>query len=142
MSTSETDVRGHPARVLRSRADRIVGGVCGGLGAHLGIDPAWLRIAFVALTLGGGAGVLLYLIAWVAIPEAPVGADPSERVARHPAIGNGDASLVVGLGLFVLGIALLLGRVAPWFADITWPVLLIVVGAGVVASTRRRRERS
>lgn len=56
----------------RKRDDKVVAGVCSGLGEYLGIDPVWLRIAFVALTFGGGSGVLLYFIAMLAIPEEEV----------------------------------------------------------------------
>lgn len=55
--------------IRRKREDRVLAGVCSGLGDYLGIDPLWIRIAFVALSLGGGSGVLLYIIAVLAIPE-------------------------------------------------------------------------
>ena len=55
-------------RLLRSRRDRMIGGVCGGLGRYLNVDPVLLRIAAVALALAGGVGVLAYLVAWVLIP--------------------------------------------------------------------------
>jgi phage shock protein C len=55
-------------RVRRSRQDRVIGGVCGGLGRYLQIDPVLLRIAAVALALSGGLGVLAYIIAWIVIP--------------------------------------------------------------------------
>jgi phage shock protein PspC (stress-responsive transcriptional regulator) len=60
-----------PARLYRSRSDRMVGGVCGGLGHYFNLDPVWIRLAFVLLALGG-AGVLAYLILWVVIPERPL----------------------------------------------------------------------
>ncbi|AEA27847.1 phage shock protein C, PspC [Pseudonocardia dioxanivorans CB1190] len=57
-------------RLVRSRSDRMLGGVCGGVAAQLGIDPALLRIGLVALTiLGAGAGAVLYVAAWVLAPE-------------------------------------------------------------------------
>jgi len=43
--------------------------VCAGLGAYFGVDPTLVRLAFVVLTVFGGAGVLLYLCAWLLIPE-------------------------------------------------------------------------
>jgi len=63
--TTVTEIR----RVRRSRQDRVIGGVCGGLGRYLQVDPVLLRIAAVALALSGGLGVLAYIIAWIAIPE-------------------------------------------------------------------------
>ncbi|HMI27059.1 MAG TPA: PspC domain-containing protein, partial [Streptosporangiaceae bacterium] len=44
-------------------------GVCAGLAAYFGIDPALIRLAFALFTIFGGAGVLLYLVAWIVIPE-------------------------------------------------------------------------
>ena len=53
----------------RSRNDRIVAGVCGGLGEFFGINPLWFRIAFlIALIPGGVPGLLLYFLAWIIIP--------------------------------------------------------------------------
>jgi phage shock protein C len=67
----ETDTDTRPARTLRrSRSDRMVAGVCGGVAAMFGIDAALVRIALVAATLlGFGAGAILYLICWMVVPE-------------------------------------------------------------------------
>lgn len=54
----------------RSRSDRVLAGVCGGLGAFFGIDTIWFRIAFlIALIPGGVPGLLAYFICWVVIPS-------------------------------------------------------------------------
>ena len=90
-----TEVR----RVRRSRQDRVIGGVCGGLGRYLQVDPVLLRIAAVALALSGGLGVLAYIIAWIAIPEE-TGDEPvlvEGRDNRH------GVALVVGAALVALG---------------------------------------
>jgi phage shock protein C len=56
-------------RLRRSRTDKMVAGVCGGLAAELGVDAALLRIALVALTLlGVGTGAVLYLAVWLLAP--------------------------------------------------------------------------
>jgi phage shock protein PspC (stress-responsive transcriptional regulator) len=57
------------ARIRRSRSDRKVAGVAGGLGRHLDIDPVILRVAFVVLTFFGGVGLLLYVALWLLLPE-------------------------------------------------------------------------
>jgi phage shock protein PspC (stress-responsive transcriptional regulator) len=56
-------------RLYRKREGQIVAGVCAGLADYLGIDATLIRLAFAALTIFGGAGVLLYLIAWALVPE-------------------------------------------------------------------------
>ncbi|WP_226361704.1 PspC domain-containing protein [Pseudonocardia sp. ICBG1142] len=58
-------------RLRRSSTDRMLGGVCGGLAADLGVDPALLRIAVLVLTLfTGGAAALVYLAVWLIAPAA------------------------------------------------------------------------
>lgn len=60
-------------RLQRSRTDRMLGGVCGGLASSLGVDVTLLRIGLVALTvLGAGIGVVFYVAAWILAPEADV----------------------------------------------------------------------
>ncbi|SHE78536.1 PspC domain-containing protein [Streptoalloteichus hindustanus] len=57
-------------RFRRSRANRMLGGVCGGAATMLGVDAALLRVLLVAATLFGfGAGALLYLVCWLLVPE-------------------------------------------------------------------------
>lgn len=57
-------------RLYRSRNERVLGGICGGLGEYLDLDPVVIRLVWIALTLVSfGTGILVYLIAWLAIPE-------------------------------------------------------------------------
>ncbi len=58
-------------KLYRSRNDKMIGGVCGGLGEFLGVDPTLVRLAFVILAIFGGSGILLYIIAWLIIPPSP-----------------------------------------------------------------------
>jgi phage shock protein PspC (stress-responsive transcriptional regulator) len=62
-------------RLYRSRKDRKLAGVCGGLGAYCGWDPVIFRIVRVLLALGYGVGVVAYLVCWFVVPEEPP-ADP------------------------------------------------------------------
>ncbi len=60
-----------PKALKRSSSDRILFGVCGGMGEYFGVDPVWFRLLFVLFGLPGGVpGILLYLICLVVIPEA------------------------------------------------------------------------
>ncbi|NLE11089.1 MAG: PspC domain-containing protein, partial [Actinobacteria bacterium] len=58
-------------RLYRSRSDKMIGGVCGGLGEYFDVDPTIIRVLWVAVTLFGGAGVIAYLILWVIVPQEP-----------------------------------------------------------------------
>ena len=59
-------------RVYRSRKERILGGVCGGIGAYFNIDPVLVRVAWAVLVFAYGVGLLGYIIAWIIIPEEPM----------------------------------------------------------------------
>ena len=58
-------------RLYRSRKDRMIAGVCGGLGEYFGIDPTLVRLLFVFAALFYGPGVLAYLILMLVVPEEP-----------------------------------------------------------------------
>ena len=56
-------------KLFRSKKNKVIAGVCGGIGEYFGVDPILIRLLWVIFTLMGGAGVLAYIIAWVIIPE-------------------------------------------------------------------------
>jgi len=59
-------------RLYRSGSERILGGVCGGLGEYFNVDPTIVRILYILFTLlSFGTGVLLYLILWLIVPRNP-----------------------------------------------------------------------
>ncbi|MBT4376498.1 PspC domain-containing protein [archaeon] len=56
-------------RLYRSKKDRIIAGVCAGIGEYFNLDPVLIRLLWVIGTLIYGAGILAYIIAWIIIPE-------------------------------------------------------------------------
>ncbi len=58
-------------KLYRSRTNRQLAGVCGGLGEYFSIDPTLVRILFVILALAGGPGIILYIILALIVPEEP-----------------------------------------------------------------------
>lgn len=60
-----------PKRLYRSRTDRMLAGVCGGIADYLGADPTVVRIVTVVVALLPGPAILAYLAAWLLIPEEP-----------------------------------------------------------------------
>ena len=64
-------------KLYRSRTDRQVAGVCGGLAAYFNVDVTLMRVLFVLLGIFGGAGIVLYIAMWIIVPkEPPVGGAP------------------------------------------------------------------
>ena len=109
---SEHTVEGQAVRRLeRSRDDRMLAGVCGGLARYFGIHPAFYRVGFVVLTLIGGAGILVYLAALLVIPDE--GHD--ESIAAETLRQSRDRPWpLIGLGLLGLAGVVLLSRVTLW----------------------------
>lgn len=124
-----------PRLLRRSRDDRVIAGVCGGLGRYLGIDPVLLRIAFVVLALAGGGGVLLYLVAWVLIPNERPGETPGDAAPS----GGETLRLVVGGLLIAVGALMLLEMSIPRIGRYVWPLALIAIGVAVIVQTSVRR---
>jgi phage shock protein C len=113
----------------------VVAGICGGLGRHLGVDPVLLRIAFVALALANGIGLIAYAVAWIVIPEEPAG----QPAAAAPADRGETGRLVLGGALVVLGLVLLLDRLAPDLQRLFWPVVVVAIGVAIILFGMRRR---
>jgi len=124
-----------PTRVLRrSSEDRVIAGVCGGLGRYLGVEPILLRIAFVVLAVAGGSGVLLYVVAVLLIPSER----PGDHVGPFRTVPGATGRILAGTALIALGTILLLDRVFPWFGRVVGPINLIAIGVAVLVWGTRR----
>jgi phage shock protein C len=72
------------SRLMRSRRDKVIAGVCGGLGEYFNIDPVVVRLIFVLATLTSGIGFVLYPVLWLIMPKAPSGMPPTfPDTAQH-----------------------------------------------------------
>lgn len=118
-------------RLYRSRKNRMIAGICGGLAEYLNIDPVLIRIAWVALTFLGGSGLLIYIVGIIIIPE-----NTSQIIdSEHPPVKN-DRGLFWGSLLILVGVGLLLKQFGffyyfniwhlPWKS--IWSVILIIIG--------------
>lgn len=75
-------------RIYRDPDNRILGGVCSGMGAYWQIDPLVFRLLFVLAFLVFGVGLVLYLILWIVIPEAKTAAQKLEMKGKPVNISN------------------------------------------------------
>ena len=142
MSDTASSGTAGPGRtpLRRSRTDRKVAGVAGGLARHLDVDPLLVRIAFVVLTLcGAGIGVLLYLACVLLVPDE--GTDVSDAqyfVDRHGRVLAAAAAVVVVLAL--------VGTTSPWAhwaRPGPWRLVAVLAVLGVLWAVRRdRREHA
>jgi phage shock protein PspC (stress-responsive transcriptional regulator) len=126
-----------PHRLARSRDDRVIAGVCGGLGEYFGVDAVLIRIAALVLVFAGGAGLLLYAIGWIAMPEEPDPGVPGQPPA--PGTERTSGALALGVLFVALGAFFLVDEIWSDFLawKYIWPVVLIAVGAAVLVRARR-----
>jgi phage shock protein PspC (stress-responsive transcriptional regulator) len=133
-----------PSQLRRSRTDKMIGGVAGGLAEYSGIDALLWRVGFVALTFAGGSGILVYLLLWLLMPAGPPtgpgeqqGGWSARRRERPP---TGPRSPVPGITMAVL--LILIGALVLLTNFTAWDIgprgflgtALLVVGAGLVAA--------
>ncbi len=136
----------HPEGLRRSRSDRKIAGVCGGLGRQLGIDPTVLRVAMVVLTIVGGLGIPLYVILALVMPNEgsdstavtnAIGPHLPEQVRSGP----GLAILIGGVVLVASFIVSGIGNDHFWWGG--WPPFpLLVIGGLIAWIVVRRRQRA
>lgn len=131
----EEEAVGPRRPLLRSKDDRWLWGVAGGLAEHTGFSATLIRIAFVALSLFGGAGVLAYLVLAVALPQDDGSGNPvPESVwARLGKVALACILVAVGLGLAVGLAAISAWTTATGHGTIV-ALVVIVLGAGLVAA--------
>lgn len=120
-------------RLHRSRSDRVVAGVAGGLGEYTGVDPRLFRVLLVVLSFFGGVGVLLYLVGWLFLATDGDGVSPAETL-RFGGTGRspGEGAVLV-LAVLAAGAAVIRGDVG----DVT---LLVLAAAGALLLVRRSRH--
>lgn len=135
-----------PRRLYKSRQNRVIDGVCGGIAEYFGVDSTVVRILWVLITLLGGSGLILYIIAMIIVPvnrenfvQTPVAASASGRAER---------TRYWGIVLILVGAFLLMINFG-WFADFDWwsfsstvvfPVLLIIIGILFIYVYSRKRQ--
>lgn len=123
-------------RLQRSRSDRMLAGVSGGLARYFEIHPAVFRVGFVVLTLLGGAGVLIYAAAALVMPDE----GKEDSVASAALRNRKDHPWpLIGLALLAVAGALLLSRATLWPDGDTW-FLFLIAGALILWVTRHSTE--
>ncbi|WP_369130549.1 PspC domain-containing protein [Modestobacter roseus] len=123
-------------QLRRSRTDKVIGGVAGGLADYTGVDALLWRVGAIALTLAGGSGIVIYVLLWLLMPAAPAG-QPGDPAAA-PQRPSGPRSPVPGVTVAALLIVLGLGVLVTQFTDLDVGArgflgsALLVVGVGLV----------
>jgi phage shock protein C len=155
-------------RLYRSRDDRMIWGVCGGLAKYFDIDPVIVRIIMILLIFAGGAGILAYIILAIVVPlESSQASEPREVIKenveemRQTASQLGDdmrstfakkegapeetakyrhrGHHALGIILIVIGVFFLIASFFAWLSwKFLWPLILIAIGLLIIFGVRRR----
>ncbi|MEA2506298.1 MAG: hypothetical protein QOH48_916 [Actinomycetota bacterium] len=123
-------------RLTRRRDHKLIAGVCTGLGDYTGLDPIVFRIAFIALAIIGGSGLLLYGLAWLIIPEG--GAATSHA---HDLFGRFGTTPWLGVAFVIAGGAVLLSQAGLWRPPVVWGAALLILGIILFREHESRPER-
>src|SRR6185369_11681187 len=89
-SSSSSEAPAMRERLYRSRSDRMLFGVAGGMADWLDMDPSVVRLIWALLILAGGIGLLLYIVAAIVVPEEPLGMPGMAGAAAAPGAAAGD----------------------------------------------------
>jgi phage shock protein C len=132
-------------RLYKSRKEKMIDGVCGGIAEYANVDPTIIRLIFFLLIFAGGAGIILYLIAMIIMPRKPF--EETEGVEEETVkevteekdkevVSPESSKIILAAIIIVIGIFLLLNAFLPagWFS-LSWKILLgvlLVAGGGII----------
>lgn len=119
-------------RLRRSSTDRYVAGVAGGLGRHFGVDPTIIRVLLAVLAFFGGAGVLIYAVCWIFVPE--------DRKAEAPIQVSGETRRLILFSALGIGFLLAMGDAFSGF-NAGWPIAVVAVIIAIAMVARDRKQR-
>lgn len=120
-----------PRRLYRAANDKILGGVCAGLGNYLRLDPAIVRLLFVLITFTWGFGFLLYIILWIVLPTKALVTNARKRLYRNPddkviaGVASGLAAyfhIDVWIPRLIFTLPMILGIVTSIWQNIWWHI--------------------
>lgn len=146
-------------RLYRSYTDKMLGGVCGGLGEYFDIDPVIIRVLFIVAVLFGGGGILAYIILWIVIPQKPFTIPKFNQESSNETNPNTEQSTddnsfrnfviekrkmnknsLTGIILIFLGVLFLLDNFVPRFSfHELWPLILIGIGFALILNARNNK---
>lgn len=141
-------------KLCRKKDEKVIAGICSGLGQYFNTDPILFRFAFLALLFAGGSSIFIYIILWIVLPAETFEIKKEtiyteyEETNHHTMQQNNietnkedSTSLVFGLILISGGVLLLLNNIVPYFKiQKLWPVILIMIGLGLLFNKRKEKN--
>ncbi|SHJ83818.1 PspC domain-containing protein [Tepidibacter formicigenes] len=120
-------------KIYRSRKDKVLGGVCGGIAEYFGVDPALIRILWIISFFTIGLGFLAYIVCIVIIPENPNVEFMYEKYDENEEEKFNKSKRISGIILILIGLLYLFKKYFYWIdLDQFWPFILIGIGVFLV----------
>lgn len=144
----------------RSKKNRVIAGVCGGIGQYFQVDPIFIRIIFIAFTFASGVGVLVYIILWLLVPDEEgfsyyenvkneknikknkdkVKNNFSSEIKNAAEKSKSNGPFIIGVVLIAIGLMFLSNNFFSFYNFFKlWPLILVVIGLGILLSSIERR---
>lgn len=147
-------------KLYRSSTDSILGGICGGIAKHMGVDSTIIRLIVVATAFFGGAGAIFYIIAWLIIPMEPSGEIIKSRLKEEVVsvegeiiedstprnttgkVDNSNSSKTLGGILIIVGAFLFINI---WFPYVNWgkfiPFIFVLGGLYLLIKSQKGKDK-
>jgi len=149
-------------RLYRSEDDKVISGLCGGIGEFFDLDPTIIRIVFVILTIWGGVGVILYIIGVLVVSVRPSSLAEGEKKTKNTdftdkineiaqdlkeKVNNKNRKMprgevIIGSAIILFGLLLFIENFFPHYGlDLFWPIVLILFGFYVLSGTFKKGKK-
>ncbi len=138
-------------KLYRSRRQRMIAGVCGGIAEYFDIDVTWVRLLLAISVFFGGIGIVLYILGIIVIPEDPVvDGNIDQDEGGRVYVNTGDTTsqtnrtaLVIGVALIIIGLLSFIKRLIPdvwrYVRNLGWPSILIILGIAIILIPTRKK---
>jgi len=118
--------------LYRSRSDRIIFGVCGGLARYFNIDSTIIRLIFIVGAFLKGATILIYIILAIITPEEGRRGTGAELIKPAVRYSEEERRKLLALVLILVGAFFLISELIYWFADKFFAIILILIGIAIL----------
>ncbi len=144
--TTNTPPQSAARRLYKSRRNRMLDGVCGGIAEYFEVDPTIVRILWVLITLAGGSGIFLYIAAIIIMPVNPEHLGFNQTTTNSTRT-NFDHKRFWGILFILLGAFFLIANIGFWAGfewwSVSWKVVfpIIIIATGIVLVTIQMKNR-
>lgn len=132
-------------KLYRSRSQKMLAGVCGGIAEYFNIDVTLIRLIWALVSIPSfGTGIIIYIIAAIIIPERPYGQEYNvEFIDATQSIDKSKVMVIVGVVLIIIGIMALISGLFPYLwrmlRNAIWPMIVIIIGISLIYSSWKNK---